>query len=162
MNTANEIRLGIAIKNAQLGGGDFNDDFMQREAVIAIFREWVHLGNNSVFPFTIEQVLKFRMNHRKNKNTRTKMQVAEKFGIQCFWAGRGKGECSEKLDCGHVVSRHSGGDMVVENCFLECAAHNRQRGVMSIEDYMKSGKTADSLSAKISPADLLKPAQVGR
>jgi hypothetical protein len=147
--TFNELKLYIAIRQSRLGGADFNSEFERIEMAAAIMREWVHTYKNSVFPFSVDDILKHRMAYRKNKNTRIKVEVAIRHGCNCFWKERGKGECSDTVDCGHIVARSNGGEMSVENCMIECSAHNRQRGVLSIEDYVRSGLNSSHLQSVV-------------
>jgi hypothetical protein len=38
--------------------------------------------------------------------------------------------------------------LTVENCHIECRAHNNQRREMSIEDYIKSGMTTEATDGR--------------
>jgi len=143
--TFQELKLYIAIKKCNIGGADYNSEFERIEMAAAIMREYVHTFKDSVFPFSIDEICRHRMAFRKNKNTQTKVAVAIKHGSKCFWDGRGKGECSSEVDCGHIVADSRGGDMTIENCMIECSSHNRQRGVLTIEEYMLSAKSTQSI-----------------
>lgn len=108
------------------------------DLVVRVYREWIDIHGDSIFPFSIDDVVRWDTNLRKNKDTRTKVDVAKQHGKRCFWVGRGKGDCSQDVDCGHLVPNVSGGPLSVPNCVIECSFHNRSRGVMSIEEYLRS------------------------
>ena len=65
------------------------------------------------------------------------VMVARSHGRKCFWANRGKGECSEELTIDRLIA---GGPYSVENCVIACSRHNTQRNDRSIEDYLSTGQ----------------------
>jgi hypothetical protein len=148
--TFDELNLYIAIRQSRLGGSDFNTELERIEMAAAVMREWVHEFKNSVFPFSIDDILRHRMAYRKNTSTRIKVEVAIRHGSKCFWSGRGKGPCSDSVDCGHIVARLLRGELSVENCMIECSAHNRQRGTLTIEEYIRSDRISDRLESVLS------------
>ena len=141
--TFDELKLCIAIRNAGLGGGDIFSERERFGMIADVMRCWLFEYKSSVFPFSVEEVDRLRLTYRKNENTKMKIEVAVAHGTRCFWEGRGKGECSNEVDCGHILPRSQGGALSVENCMIECSRHNRQRGTMSIESYISSERNAD-------------------
>ena len=96
------------------------------------------MTGESIFPFKIDDIVQWDTNIRKQKNTRVKIDVALKHGLDCFWRERGKGPCCDIAECGHLLQNCVGGPMSVENCVIECRSHNNQRREMSIEQYIRS------------------------
>lgn len=139
--TFDELKLAMAIHRASLGGGDWTSDRQRREAACIVYCEWLREFGNTAFPFSMDDIERVRLAMRKNMDTRTKVAVAMQHGVRCFFEGRGKGPCSDDAECGHIVQRSAFGDLSVQNCQIECRAHNGQRGAMSIEEYMKSELT---------------------
>jgi hypothetical protein len=37
--------------------------------------------------------------------------------------------------------------LTIENCMIECSAHNRQRGTLTVEEYIRSVKNSDGLKS---------------
>ena len=138
MMTFSELRLVAAIHNANLGGADFISKYDQHVAIVKVFSAYLELFNDSRFPFSAEQVFSTRLKYRKVKASKIKARVAIAHGFECFFAGRGKGACSVEAELGHVVPASRGGELVVENCQIECRAHNHQRSDMTIEEYLGS------------------------
>jgi hypothetical protein len=145
--TFDELKLYIAIRQSRLGGADFNSELERIEMAAAVMREWVHEFKSSVFPFSIDEILRHRMTYRKSADTKIKVEVAIRHGRHCFWGGRGKGQCSNEVDCGHIVAKSSGGGLTIENCMIECSAHNRQRGTLTVEEYICSARNSDGLKS---------------
>lgn len=87
-----------------------------------------------------ESLLKAYTRYRKSgdKRLRLMVEVAIAHGCRCFFAGRGKGECSDELDLDRIVPGARGGQYRVENCHIVCSRHNRERGDRSIEEYLTS------------------------
>lgn len=136
--TFEELKLCMAIARADLGGGDRTSNAKRLEAASAVMQEFVYLFEDSRFPYTIDDVERWRVTYRKNTETRIKVDVASTHGFRCFWASRNKGPCSEEAECGHLVARSKGGPLNIENCVIECRAHNNQRREMTIEEYLES------------------------
>jgi len=141
--TFDELKLAIAIQKAQLGGRDLVTDRERKEAACLIYAEWVMHFEDTVFPFTQDDIDRMRLSVRKNNNTKIKVDVAIAHGVRCFFHGRGKGPCCSEAECGHLSPRSSGGDLTVENCQIECRAHNNQRREMQIEEYLRSSLTTE-------------------
>lgn len=139
--TFNELKLAIAIHKAQLGGRDLVTDRERKEAACLIYAEWVMHFDETVFPFNPDDIDRMRLSVRKNNNTKIKVDVAIAHGVRCFFSNRGKGPCCSEAECGHLVPRSRGGGMTVENCQIECRAHNNQRREMLIEEYLQSELT---------------------
>ena len=66
------------------------------------------------------------------------MDVRRAHGDQCFYRGRGRGECSEEVDLDRIVPGSRGGRYTVENCMLVCSRHNRMRGDQAIEEFCRT------------------------
>lgn len=139
--TFNELKLAIAIHKAQLGGRDLVTSQERKQAACLIYQEWVMHFDDTVFPFTPDDIDQMRLNVRKNTNTKVKVEVAIAHGVECFFSNRGKGQCCSDAECGHLVPRSKGGAMTVGNCQIECRAHNNQRREMLIEEYLQSELT---------------------
>ena len=152
--TFDELTLCIAIENAGRSSDTPRTQRQRVELAGRVFPEYLSLTGDSVFPFTIDDIVRWDTNIRKNKDTRTKVEVAETHGRSCFWVNRGKGPCCETAECGHILQNCKGGPMSVENCMIECRAHNNQRREMSVEAYMKS-----SLSTLLTYTELQEAAQ---
>lgn len=142
--TENELHLCCAIKLADLGGADRPTSDQRKRAAIAVLIEWVALTNDTVFPFSIDDIERWSQSLRKNTSTKIKVDIALAHGTKCYFKGRGKGPCSDEVEAGHVVQRCKGGPLSVENGQIECRAHNNQRREMSIEEYMSSDLTTES------------------
>lgn len=139
--TFDELKLAIAVHRADLGGADWTSHRQRYEAACVIYSEWVMYFRNTFFPFKLDVIERVRMQVRKNRDTRTKIEVAMAHGHDCYFSGRGKGRCSEDAECGHIIPRCRGGELGIENCQIECRAHNNQRREMSIEEYLASDLT---------------------
>ena len=80
--------------------------------------------------------------YRKNGGRNDLLIRCAKFhGRRCFFGARGLGECSDDIDLDRIIPGSRGGEYTVENCFLACSRHNRQRGDRSIEAYLAEGPT---------------------
>lgn len=141
--TFDELALCIAIERAGRCSDTPRTNQQRLDLAMRVFPEWLRMTNESVFPFTIDEIVQWDTNIRKQVNTRTKIEVAEKHGMQCFWNGRGKGCCCNTAECGHLWQNSHGGPLSVENCVIECRSHNNQRRDMSIEEYIRSNLTLD-------------------
>lgn len=136
--TFNELKLAIAIQRANLGGRDLVSDRERLEVACRIYAEWVNYFGEVAFPFNSEDIEKLRLAIRKSDPTKIKVDVAVAHGLTCYFANRGKGPCSDEVECGHIVARSVGGELSVANCQIECRAHNNQRRDMTIEEYLLS------------------------
>lgn len=136
--TFDELILCIAVENAGRCPDTPRSQQQRVDLSRRVFPEWVALTGDSFFPFTIDNIVHWDTAIRKNKDTRTKVEVAREHGTHCFWRNRGKGPCSDDAECGHIWQNSKGGPMSVENCMIECRAHNNQRKDMSVEEYIKS------------------------
>jgi len=146
--TESELHLCCAIRLADLGGGDRPTSDQRRRAALAVMAEWMSLTSDSLFPFTIDDIERWSIALRKSSDAKVKVDVALAFGPRCFWNGRGRGPCSPEVEVGHLWQRCKGGPLTVENCHIECRAHNNQRREMSIEDYIKSGMTTEATDGR--------------
>ena len=136
--TFSELKLCLAIHRAELGGGIRATGREQMEAALLVMLQYLACFDDSYFPYTLDDIDKWRLAIRKNKDTRIKMEVALCHGHRCFWEGRGKGPCCDDAECGHLVARCDGGELTVENCVIECRSHNNQRRERSIEQYLRA------------------------
>lgn len=136
--TFDELSLCIAIQNAGRCPDTPRSQQQRLDLANRVFPEWVAITGDSVFPFNIDSIVHMDSVIRKNKDTRTKVEVAIRHGTSCFWSNRGKGPCCETAECGHILQNCNGGLMSVENCMIECRSHNNQRGAMSVEEYIRS------------------------
>jgi hypothetical protein len=143
--TFDELKLAIAIQKAQLGGRDLVTERERKEAACLIYAEWVMHFEDTVFPFTPDDIDRMRLSVRKNNNTKIKVDVAIAHGVRCFFYSRGKGPCCSEAECGHLTPRSKGGDLTVQNCQIECRSHNNQRREMLIEEYLQSDLTTECL-----------------
>lgn len=141
--TFDELKLAMAVGRADLGGGDWISERQRREAACLVYCEWLHQFGRTEFPFRMDDIERLRLALRKNTDTRIKVQVAIQHGATCYFEGRGKGPCSGDAECGHILQKSKSGDLSVENCQIECRAHNNQRRAMSIEEYMASDLTTE-------------------
>lgn len=142
--TEKELHLCCAVRLADLGGGDRPTSDQRRRAALSVVAEWINLTGDSMFPFTIDDIERWSIALRKSSDAKIKVDIALAHGTSCYFKGRGKGPCSEDVEAGHIVQRCNGGPLNVENGQIECRAHNNQRREMSIEEYMKSGKTTEA------------------
>ena len=137
--TFQELRLLMAIS---LHGENIRDAMPEDDRIdfcIGVYRSYARRFRDTYFPFTADDVIRIAMNYRKRIDTRTKADVALLHGPDCFWVGRGKGDCDDVVELGHLWQKSMGGPATVENCVIECHAHNHQRSTMSVEEYIRSG-----------------------
>jgi hypothetical protein len=139
-----ELKLCMAIHRAQLGGSDITSHAKRLDMVRDVVSVYIGIFEDCNFPYSIDDVDRWRLNLRKNTGTRIKVEVALEHGSRCYFDGRGKGPCCSEVECGHIVQNCMGGELSVANCQIECRSHNNQRLSMSIEDYLKSPLTTDS------------------
>lgn len=139
--TFDELKLAIAIYKAQLGGRDLVTERERKEAACFIYTEWVMHFDDTVFPFTPDDIERIRLSVRKSTATKMKVDVAIAHGVFCFFSNRGKGPCCSEAECGHLIPRSKGGSLNIENCQIECRSHNNQRREMLIEEYLQSELT---------------------
>jgi hypothetical protein len=144
--TFDELSLCIAIQKAGRCPDTPRTSEQRTRLAIRVFNEWVRIRGESCFPFTIDQIVGCDTMIRKNKDTRTKVAVAQKHGTTCFWEGRDKGPCCDTVECGHLWQNSKGGPLSVANCVIECRSHNNQRRAMGVEEYIKSSLRTGSLS----------------
>lgn len=136
--TFDELALCIAIENAGRCSDTPKTNAQRQSLALRVFREWLVMHSESIFPFSIDQIVQWDTNIRKQTSTRTKIEVARLHGRCCFWLNRDKGPCCDTAECGHLWQNCFGGPMTKENCVIECRSHNNQRREMSVEDYIKS------------------------
>lgn len=139
--TFDELVLSMAIQKAGRCPDTPRTNEQRMRLAIRVFNEWIRLQGDSVFPFTVDQIVECDARIRKNLDTRTKIEVAHKHGARCFWEGRGKGPCCNTVECGHLWQNSKGGPMSVANCVIECRSHNNQRRAMGVEEYIRSELT---------------------
>lgn len=142
--TFNELALCIAIKRAGRSPDTPRTQEQRLDLAKRVMLEWLLMTKESLFPFTIDEIVEADTRIRKNKDTRTKVSVAEAHGAHCFWEGRNKGPCCQEAECGHLWQNSQGGPMSVENCVIECRSHNNQRRDMSVEEYIRSDWTTNA------------------
>jgi hypothetical protein len=147
--TFDELTLCIAIQNAGRCSDTPRTNQQRLELAQRVFCEWLAVMGDSVFPFSVDDIVRWDTNIRKNKDTRTKIEVAKKHGWFCFWRGRGKGPCCQIAECGHLWQRSQGGPLSVQNCVIECKSHNNQRLIMTVEEYLRSDLTTEILPTYI-------------
>lgn len=132
-----ELRLLVAINSLQPKGDPISDDARVIRA-IDVRDEYTRLFGDVFFPWSTSSVMEVCVNWRKQPATRIKAEIAAAHGYRCFWNHRGKGECSDEVEGGHVVPACTGMALTVENGMIECRAHNNQRRERSIEEYLTS------------------------
>jgi len=66
------------------------------------------------------------------------VQVARMHGTKCFYANRGKGDCSEDVHLDRLVPGSRGGKYTPENCIIACGRHNMMRGDSAIEEFLSA------------------------
>lgn len=141
--TFDELALCIAIKRAGRSPDTPKTHEQRIELAKRVMFEWLVMTSESVFPFTIDDIVEADTRLRKSPDTRIKAEVGELHGIRCFWTNRNKGPCCETAECGHLWQNSKGGPLSVENCVIECRSHNQQRSVMSVEEYIRSDLTTE-------------------
>ena len=151
--TFDELRLCMAIHKASLGGKERTKKADRHRAVGIVFWNWLNLFGDSRFPWNIDDVVHWAVSYRKDKGKRMKVEIALAHGDECYFKHRGKGDCCNVVEWGHVVPRCRGGADTVENGQIECHSHNHQRGVngnvMSIEEYLLSPLTTSETTTAI-------------
>ena len=134
--TFDQLKLCMAIHQADLGGGDRPSSSARLEAAAEVMHTFLFMFGESRFPYSIDDVETWRLSLRKNKETQIKTEIARVHGLRCFWAHRGIGPCSNDAEAGHIVARCHGGELSIENAMIECRAHNNDRRERSIEQYL--------------------------
>lgn len=142
--TFDQLMLCMAIEAAGRCPDTPRSNRQRLELAKRVFPEWLLISGDSVFPFSVDDIVYWDTAIRKNKDTQTKVKVAKAHGVKCFWSGRSKGPCCETAECGHLWQNSLGGPMSVENCVIECRTHNNQRRDMTIEEYIKSSLSSCS------------------
>jgi hypothetical protein len=135
--TFDELELLVTIGKLKPGGRDYLTDQERLELVQLVQQQYCLWNRDAHFPYSLDAVVIAYMKYRKNKDTRTKAEIAAAHGTKCFWKHRGKGPCSAEAEAGHLVPKSCGGELSVANCVIECRAHNQERGIMSIEQYLE-------------------------
>lgn len=139
----NELQLLMAIRAMEPGSRDYLTESDRLEFAMQVQRQYSAMFRTVEFPFTVDDVITIYMQLRKNKATQIKADIAFAHGTSCFWLGRGKGPCSDECEAGHLVAACRAGELSVENCIIECRAHNNQRREMTIEQYLNSDKVTE-------------------
>lgn len=132
-----ELRLTMAIYHAGLGGSDRPTSAQRLQAAKRVMVAFIYHFQDSYFPYSIDDIARLSLAYRKNKDTQIKVQIALAHGWRCFWFGRGVGDCSNEVEAGHIVPKCKGGELSVENCWIECRAHNNDRKEKTIEEYLR-------------------------
>jgi hypothetical protein len=138
--TFDELQLCIAIENAGRGKDTPRTNQQRIDLAKRVFPEWLRIVNDSLFPFSIDDIVRWGTALRKSKEMQVKVKVAELHGTRCFWANRDKGPCCETAECGHLWQNSKGGPLSIANCVIECRSHNNQRRELGIEEYIKSNR----------------------
>ena len=135
-----ELLLSVAIHRVGRNLKDAATQEEQLEFAAAVQRQYTYLTNDVLFPFSMDKVRQAAIALRKGTNSQIKCDVAVAHGFECFWRFRGKGSCSDEVECGHLVARAHGGPLSVENCIIECRKHNNERRTQSIEEYLRGNQ----------------------
>jgi hypothetical protein len=93
-------------------------------------------------PWSLEKTVEAWLHVRKVKKMRLTCRVANIHGARCFWAHRVPGKCSDELDLDRLVTGYHGGRYSLENCIISCSFHNRSRGNLTVEEYLRSAEPA--------------------
>jgi hypothetical protein len=133
-----ELRLSMAIKKACLGAGDRPTSDQRKDAAKRVMIEFLDIFDESYFPYTVDEIETAALRLRKSKEMQIKVDIAFAHGWKCFWNGRGVGPCSDEIEAGHIIPKCEGGQLSVENCWIECRAHNNERRERHIERYMRN------------------------
>lgn len=64
------------------------------------------------------------------------VEVAKAHGSKCFYANRGKGECSNEVQLERLVPGARGGIYSLANCVIACSHHNQMRSDTPIEEFL--------------------------
>jgi len=64
------------------------------------------------------------------------VDVFNRDGARCFYAGRGLGDCSEDVQLDRIKPETRGGKYTIGNCVLACGCHNKMRGDKDLEDFL--------------------------
>lgn len=151
--TFKELRLCMAIEKANLGSADQPQRHNVLAASVAFYAEYVHLFNDTEFPFNYDDVAKWIISFRKSTKTKKLAQTAIYHGANCFWQNRGKGPCSDQATLGRLINNVDGlpeDKIKVSECMVECSDHSRQRGKMTVERYLACHKNlTDSINEGI-------------
>jgi hypothetical protein len=100
---------------------------------------WTECG----LPYSLDRVVDVWRQLRKQPKLRRTCEVAMVFGRSCFYANRGLGNCSPDVDLDRILPGSRDGQYEFRNCIIACSRHNRSRGDMSIEQYLRSGFAVD-------------------
>jgi hypothetical protein len=137
MNTS-ELKLCIAIRKANLGGGDRPTGQQRIDAARRVMVSYLTTFEDSMFPYCMDEIELWSLAIRKNSDTKAKVEIAIAHGWRCFWYGRECGDCSDEIELGHIIAKTHGGQVSIANCWIECRAHNNDRREVSIESYLTS------------------------
>jgi hypothetical protein len=140
--TFTELKLQCAIYQMRkhLGSRDYVTSDSRMAMAVIVRDAYTRLIGDVLFPFTIDDVSRAYMRHRKGKQTKACASTAlihQQFN--CFWENRGKGPCSDEVHFGHIVANSIGGEATSQNGLIECSRHNCSRGILTIEEYMSKG-----------------------
>lgn len=143
--TFQELYLAIALRRH----GNMGMELMSKPIGVrhryasGVYSEWVSLTDTTEFPWTWEDICRIRETVRKSTSNGLKAEVAERFGVKCFWEGRGKGNCSVDAQLGHILPRSKGGKDEIGNLIIECGRHNAEHGSLSFDEYVAMETTND-------------------
>lgn len=136
--TFDELTLVTAIRRLDAGAADLITGQQRLQFALQVQEIYCRHSGDTRFPFSVDDVIGAYMKLRKNVDTRIKADIAIAHGATCFWRNRGKGECSEDAEAGHLVARTNGGELTVANAMIECRKHNNERREKSIDEYLGS------------------------
>lgn len=137
-----ELRLHCAIYQSRryVKSRDYITQQTRIGMAIVIRDAYTRLIGDVHFPYTLDEVHKAYMVHRKSKFAKLVAECAIRHQqFQCFWLHRGLGNCCDTVHFGHVIPQSCGGPDSSANGMIECSHHNTSRGAMSIEDYLCKG-----------------------
>jgi hypothetical protein len=138
-----ELKLSMAVfiwrQNEQYPSRDLVYSDERRRVCLEIRSKYDSLFQTIAFPYSEDDILRTMHQVRKNKDTEIKAEIAILHGYACFWEHRGKGDCSDELEAGHIIPASDGAPLTVENGMIECRYHNNQRRTQTIEEYLRDG-----------------------
>lgn len=103
-----------------------------------IRRIYSRITGDVFFPYSADDVNSFGVRFRKDKkNIQPLAVVASMYKhCNCFWDGRGVGECCEDAVAGRIYPEANETEINPRTAILECKTHNKDRGDRTVVEYL--------------------------
>jgi hypothetical protein len=129
-----DVRAELERSGRSTGSDGLLIDLDRREELCRMIQFRLPIGT----PYSAAQMVDAWVAFRKRSDGKALLvvEIARSHGRQCFWKGRGLGNCSDDVSIDRLLPGSRGGLYTVANCVLACGTHNSMRRDRTIEEFL--------------------------